>query len=223
MIEFNIDEVVSCSIQITMDEELTPEMYEEMFDPDAIPYNVAKSILANPGDEAIGIGQLSEGFREQIKYQIINNSFFEGAIYGDNVEFFYEMQADLPNDLTLEDMEGLYGLERMVDFLCEIDRTSGLCQINEYFTCEFNECDVDVSISGEDEYEVYGSITINNSDAHIVDHVIEFNYDRETGEFSFEPDNDAWQYFDDIQSEVVEYLQGEIDLEIDEVSHDEER
>ena len=63
-------------------------------------------------------------------------------------------------------------------------------------------------------------MTINNSDAHIVDHDIDFFYDKEAGDFSFEPDNDAYQYFDDIENEVVQFIKDE--FEIEEISHDEE-
>lgn len=222
MIEYNIDDLVSCCIRITMEEELTQEMYDEMFDPDAISYNMAKSILADPGDEAIGIGQLSEGFKEEIKYQILNNYDFEGCIYGENVEFYYDMQADLPEGLTLEILEDTYGLERMVEFLCDTDRTSALVQINEYFSCEFDECDIDIEVLTNSEDEISGYVYINNSDACIVNHNIDFTFNKEDKEFYFTPDSDAYQYMEDIEEELTEYLKDNLDIEIDEPSYDEE-
>ena len=210
MAEYNITDSWRGGIIIDF-AEFTQEAYEEIFDTELISYSMAKSILEH-GDEtneAIGLGLLNESYREQIADRILSGEY-DGSVYGDETEFYFETKIELPAGLELDDIKDTGGLEHIVNFLKDIEKTSAWGELNEYFSFEYSDID-SISLNYTDlEDPVVGTITIDCREAHIQDHVIDFTYDRAEDTFTFEPDSDAWQYFDDIADEIEQFVRDDL-------------
>lgn len=212
MAEYNITDSWRGGIMINFAaDDFTQEVYEEVFDTDLISYSMAKSILEHGKEtnEAIGIGLLNESFRDEIARRVIDGEY-DGSVYGDSAEFYFETNIELPAGLELDDIKDTGGLEHIVNFLKDIEKTSSWGELNEYFYFEYGDIDC-VSLNYTDlEDPVVGSISIDCKEAHIQNHVIEFTYDRCEDTFTFEPDNDAWQYFDDIADEIEQFIRDDL-------------
>lgn len=150
MAEYNLSDMWNGSVKISifhLDEPLTKEVYNEIFDTESIPFNTAKSILETQdepnADEIIGIGFLKKDIREEIANQIKEGSNYGEIQYGDiSIDYDFTVKLRDRSDIgvtdTVSNIDDYYR-KHIVDFLKDTAKSYCSGSYEEYIDFNLND------------------------------------------------------------------------------------